>query len=296
MSGKRPARLPNCAGLLIAIAAVIVHAAAALAQSATSVQAQLIREYLDVFAPHGMVAILDPIGQEAGDVIDKLGEEYIHRRDECFSNLIPRVSPANLPNFDIGAAAAVRLGLGVPQVGDAELHALGDDRVILRFDHVSVQTVSQGQLRQAVNRRSCPEIGRLIDKDPAALKEGTLLLGEVYFASRIVRVNRSSGGGGGLSLSGLRALATRLGLRLRTEAGADLEVAQVVELSNPEPLPVAFRPAFIRLDPTQPGYRSVEGRKDAPSVVQFNPDLEPDRLALSSWIDRNLAPATGSAR
>jgi hypothetical protein len=66
-------------------------------------------------------------------------------------------------------------------------------------------------------------------------------------------------------------------------------------LSNAEPLPVAFRPAFIRLDPSQPGYRAIEGRRDAPSVVAFNPASEDDRLALSSWIERNLPTAMAGA-
>jgi hypothetical protein len=165
----------------------------------------------------------------------------------------PQESPSSLPNLDLGARAAFRLGLGLPQIGEAELRALGDNWVILRFDHVTAQTVLQGELRQAINRQACPEVARLIDKDPEALKQSDFLLGEVFRARSIVRVNRERGGGGLFSLKGLRALAARLGLRLRAEAAGDLEGAQVVELSNPEPLPVAFRPAFIRLDPTQPG-------------------------------------------
>ena len=270
--------------------------AAPSAQPRVSAQDQLIHEYLDVFTPHGMVAVLDPIGQEPGDVIDKLGEEFVHRRTECFSDLAPRESPSSLPSFDLGTEAAIRLGLSVPQIGDAELQALRESHVILRFDHVTVQSVSQGELRQAVNRGACPEIGRLIDKDPEALSASSILLGEVFFASRIVRLNRASGGGSGLSLSGLRALASHLGLRLRAEAGGDLETAKVVELSTTQPLPVAFRPAFIRLNPNQPGYRSSEGRIGAPSVVPFNPASESDRMALGAWIDQNLPKVKGGAR
>ena len=298
MFGNRRPRFLRCAGLLIAVVALVdvPPLSAPVAQSAISLQGQLIREYLEAFKPHGMVAVLDPMGQEPGDVIDRLGEEFVHRRGECFSNLTAQQSPSSLPNFDLGAAAAVRLGLGLPQVGDAELRAFGDDRVILRFDHVTVRTVSQGELRQAIDRRSCPEVARLIDKDPEALKEGTFLLGEVFLARRIIRVNRAGGGGGTFSLSGLRALAARLGLRLRADGGGDLEAAQTIELSSTEPLPVAFRPAFIRLDPNQPGYRSVEGRSDAPSIVPYNSDSETDRLALSSWIERNMPTVTGATR
>jgi hypothetical protein len=296
MLGRHQACLWRLAELVIvAVFLVGVSPRAALAaQSWTSAQGQLIREYVDVFRPHGMIAVLISIGQAPGDVVDRFGEEFVHRRSECFADLTAQESPSSLPNFDLGAAAALRLGLGLQQIGDAEVQALGENRVILRFDRVTVQTVSQGELRQTINRKACPEIGRLIDKDPEALKEGSFLLGEVFRARSIVRVNQDKGGGGMFSLSGLRALAARLGLRLRAEAGGDLEVAQVVELSSTEPVPVAFRPAFIRLDPSQPGYRSTEARPNAPSIVPFNPDSEDDRLALSSWIDRNLQRAIGA--
>jgi hypothetical protein len=159
-----------------------------------------------------------------------------------------------------------------------------------------VQTVSQGELRQAINRPACPEVARLIDKDPEALKAGTFLLGEVFLARSIARVDRNGGAGGMFSLSGLRALATRFGLKLGAEGGGDLETAQVVQISSNEPLPVAFRPAFIRLDPGKPGYRASEGRPNTPSIIPFNPDSADDRSALTSWIDKSLPTAIGAKR
>jgi len=267
----------------------------ARAQSGSAVQARLIQEYVDAFKPHGMIAVLIPIGQEPGDVLDKLGEEFVHRRGECFPQLTAQESPSRLPNLDLGASAALRLGLGLDQVGDAELKALGDNQVLLRFDHVMVQTLSQGEMRQAIDRKACPEVASLIDKKPEALESGTLLLGEVFRARSIVRVSRAQGGGGSFSLSGLRTLASRFGLGLKAEGGGEIEAAQAVELSSAEPTPVAFRPAFIRLDPSQPGYRAGEGRQGAPSIVPFNPESEDDRLALNAWIDRNLPTAINGA-
>src|SRR4051794_38115568 len=83
------------------------------AQTGATTQQQLIQEYVEAFKPHGMVAVLIPIGQEVGDMLDKLGEEVIHRRSECFANLVPRTTPSRLPSLDLDGSAALRFGLGL---------------------------------------------------------------------------------------------------------------------------------------------------------------------------------------
>jgi hypothetical protein len=141
----RSARTRSGFAIAAACAAFAFCAGRAHAQSGAALQAQLIREYVDTFSPHGMVAVLIPIGQQAGDVLDKLGEELVHRRQECFANLAPQESPSSLPNFDLGASAAFRLGLGLDKIADADLKAVGENRVILRFEDVTVQTISFGR-------------------------------------------------------------------------------------------------------------------------------------------------------
>jgi len=261
----------------------------------TPAQDQLAAEYLDAFKPLGMVPVLIPLGQEPGDVMDKLGEEFVRRRSECFSGLAVQQAPSSLPNLDLTSAAAARLGLGLRQVGEAELKALGGRRVVLRFDRVVVVTVSQGALRQAVNRSACPELGRLLDKDPASLQDNVFLVGEVFLARRILRLDRSAEAGGNVMLDGIKALAAKFGLRLRTEVGADLQSAQTIELSTEEAVPAAFRPAFIRIAPGQPGYFRAPGeRVDRTTIRDFSPNRESDRDALNAWMDRQarLLPAS----
>jgi hypothetical protein len=274
--------------LAIASIAVLTLPGPAQAQTDAAPQAALIQEYVGAFKPHDIVPLLIPMGQEVGDVVDKLGEEFIHRRTECFGKLSPHEGPSRLPNLDLGAEAAVRLGLGLSQIVEADLHALGSNRVIVRFEHVTVQTVSQGALKQAVNAQACPEVARLINKDPEGLKETTFLVGTVFRATSVVRIDRQRQAGAEAGTSWLTAFARRFGLKLRAEAEGNVESAGTVELSNTEPLPVAFRPALIRIDPGQPGYRSAEGRPDRPVIVEFNPDRESDRQALEGWINRQL--------
>jgi hypothetical protein len=258
--------------------------------SVAATQDQLIAEYLDAFRPHAMVPVLIPLGQQAGDVMDRLGEEFVSRRAECFTDLAVQQVPSSLPNLDLGAAAAARLGLALPQMGEADLRAFGGRRVVLRFERVTVETVSQGALRQSIKRQACPELARLIDKEPASLRDNVFLIGEVFRARRILRLDRSARGSGNITLDGFKALAARFGLRLRAEGGGDLESAQTVELGTEEPLPAAFRPAFIRIEPGQPGsFRAPGEAVDRVTIRDFSPNRESDRDALNAWINRQVS-------
>lgn len=197
------------------------------------------------------------------------------------------VEPAE---FDLGASAAARLGLGLRQIGEANLRAFGGRHVVLRFDQVTAETVSQGALRQALNRVACPELARLVDKDPASLRDDVFLIGEVFRARRILRIDGTAEAGGNVVVDGLKALAAKFGLRLRAEGGGNLENAQTIELGTEEPLPAAFRPAFIRVDPGQPGYFRAPGESvDRVTIRDFSPNRESDRDALNGWVDRQAA-------
>jgi hypothetical protein len=264
--------------------------AVALAEPDASSQGPLIAEYVNAFKPHAMIPVLIPLGQAAGDVMDKLGEEFVSRRADCFQDLPAQEAPSSLPNIELSSSAAAKLGLGLAQIGDADLSAIGKQSIVMRFDRVVVETVSQFALRNAVRRDRCPDLARLIDKDPASLRDGVFLIGEVFQARRILRLDKSRQGSGGFSIDGIKALAARFGLRLRAEGSVDLESAQTVELGTSEALPVAFRPAFIRVEPGLPGYFRAPGESvDRPTIREFNDVRESDRQALDAWADRQLS-------
>jgi hypothetical protein len=253
-------------------------------------QQRLIVDYLDAFKPHGMVPILIPLGQEAGDVVDRLGEEFICRRADCFDNLTPREAPSSLPNLDLGTSAAAYFGLGISQVGEAELSAMGGNRVILRFDQVTVETVSQVALRQTLRPDACPDVARLLAKDPTSLADGIVLLGQVFRARRVMRLEKRREVKANFVLSGLQAIAEAFGLRLRAAAGGDLKSADIVELGTTKAVPVAFRPAFIRIHPGQPDtFRAINDPNSlGPTLSEYDPNRDTDVAALAAWMERQL--------
>jgi hypothetical protein len=252
-------------------------------------QQRLIAEYVEAFKPHGMVPILIPLGQEVGDVMDRLGEEFICRRADCFANLTAREAPSTLPNIEVGAAAAAHFGLSVSQIGEAELRAMGGNRVILRFDDVAAEAVSQAAFRQSLRPDACPEVARLLAKDPDSLQDGVVLLGQVFRARRIMRLERKREATGNFVLEGLQSMAERFGLRLRAAGGGDVKSAETVELGTTKSLPVAFRPAFIRIEPGRPAaFRSVDEQADRPVLREYSGDRDSDVAALGAWMDRQL--------
>lgn len=278
---------------LVALPLVLLAAPASPQSAAT--QEQLMREYVEAFRAHELVPVLIPMGHEVGDVLDRLGMEFIRRRDECFAGLAPREQPSRLPNIELGALAAIRLGLGLDRLGEADLRAVGSSRFILRFENVTLETVSQGQLQQAVRAEACPDVARLVNKDPQALAQTSFLVGTLIRARSVVRIERDRQGGGNVSTSWLTAFAERFGLRLRLSGGTTLEAARTVEFGSDAVLPVGFRPALIRVQPGEPGYRSGS-QAAAPAIVEFNLADPASREALDGWITRQADSTLPGAR
>jgi hypothetical protein len=50
------------------------------------------------------------------------------------------------------------------------------------------------------------------------------------------------------------------------------------------------RPAFIRIEPGQPGYFRAAGEAvDRPTIRDYKPERETDREALNGWVARQAA-------
>jgi hypothetical protein len=161
--------------------------------------------------------------------------------------------------------------------------------VILRFDNVTAEAASQVAFRQSLRPDACPDVARLLAKDPDSLQDGIVLLGQVFRARRIMRLERRREAKGNFVLSGLQAMAERFGLHLRAAAGGDVKSTETIELGTTKPLPVAFRPAFVRIEPGQPAsFRAVDEPVDRPVLREYSAERDRDVAALSAWMDRQL--------
>jgi hypothetical protein len=244
---------------------------------------RLQQEYIATFVPYGLVPVLLPRGQDVGDVISGLDGSFMARADECFSGLVPREQPSTLPAIDVSWNAAAQIALGVEAIAAGEAQGSAEDRVQVRFEKVSSRAASLTHLRQHVRPRVLPEVALLLAADAVEFERAPdwLLIGEVLTAVTVVRVSRSRSTGGKASLGFLERL---FGRAARAEGGGDLTSASVATIVTETPLPVAFRPARVRVTNEIAGaFRSISGEA-------FDANDEAHRKALSAWASRTIRP------
>jgi hypothetical protein len=242
---------------------------------------RLQQEYVAAFVPYGLVPILLPRGQDVGDVISGLDGSYMARADECFSGLVPREEPSTLPAIDVTWNAAAQIALGVESVAAGEARGQAEDRVQVRFEQVSSRAASLTHLRQHVRPQVLPEVALMLAADAVVFERAPdwLLIGEVFTAITTVRVSRSRSGGGKASLGFLERL---FGRAAKAEGGGDLTSASVATIVTETPLPIAFRPARVRVTSEIAGaFRSI-------SAEAFDANDEAQREALGAWAARML--------
>jgi hypothetical protein len=241
------------------------------------------KEYIAAFVPYGLVPILLPRGQDVGDVISGLDGGFMARANECFSGLVPQEELSTLPAIDVTWNAAAQIALGVEAIAAGEAQGRAEDRVQVRFEKVSSRTASLTHLRQHVRSRVLPEVARLLAADAVEFLRAPdwLLIGEVLTAVTVVRVSRSRSAGGKASLGFLERL---FGRAAKAEGGGDLTSASVATIVTETPLPIAFRPARVRVT------NEIAGAFRGVSTAAFDANDEAHRKAFADWAARTVRP------
>ncbi|HYZ32907.1 MAG TPA: hypothetical protein VE684_11585 [Crenalkalicoccus sp.] len=255
----------------------------AASPQATAPRARLEQEYSAAFLPYGLVPVLLPRGQDVGDVIASLDGGFVARADECFKDLVPREAESSLTAVDVSWNAAAQIALGVEAVAAAEAQGRAEDRVQVRFEQVTSRSASLAQLRSHVRPGVLPEVTLLLAADAVEFERAPdwLLVSEVLSAVTVVRVARARGGGGKAELSFLGRL---FGAAAKAEGGGNLASAERAEIRTQHALPVAFRPARVRVT------AEIAGAFRAASGEEFNARDEAHRRALGDWVMRQLQP------
>lgn len=250
-----------------------------------SLRRQLEEEYLRAFLHHRYVPVLVPSGQAVGDVIASLDGNYVARADECFTGLVPREAPGTLPRLDLSWSAAAELALGVDAIASAEAQGSIENRVQLTFEGVTVRSASLVQLRARVKPSVLPEVALMLAADLVTFDRAPdwLLLSQVVYATPTVRVKRARGG---TAKADLGFLGRLFGGAVKARGGGQLNLAQEAEIRAPQPVPVAFRPARVRVT------QEIAGSYMAVTAAAFNPNDEAHRHALADWAMRSMRPVS----
>ena len=241
---------------------------------------RLEHEYVAAFLPYGLVPVLLPRGQDVGDVIAQLDGSFIARGDECFPGLVPREAPSTLTAVDVSWNAAAQLALGVEAVAAAEAKGHVENRVQVRFEQVRSRSASLVQLRRHVKAGVAPGVERLLAANLVEFEKAPdwLLVGEVLTAVPVVRVTRSRAVGGKADLTFLQRI---FGTAAKANVSGDLAKDETAEIRTTEPLPVAFRPARVKVT------AEIAGEFRGPS---FDENDETQREALGVWVAAALPP------
>jgi hypothetical protein len=173
---------------------------------------------IEYFEPLGYVPIIVDRGYEIGDVVNIDGVNLYARSARCFPKLrIPEPVKDSLPDavhsYDIGMSFGLRLKQLFSSSAGGDLLR----RIEIRFTDVSGRSVALLDLRDALDRTACPEIGPLVDGTMAPLQQGQhpfFVVSELLVGKREARLQ----------------FATRADLELKTKeimrqvGGAGLEV------------------------------------------------------------------------
>jgi len=119
---------------------------------------------IDYFATFNFVPVLIDRGYAIGDVIEADGVNLMARGSQCFPSLTPPAAVKQaLPVVVKTNAAAIGFGLKLRQIFDSSAGADLVKNIQIKFDDVSVVSVSRFDLKQKLDRTACGDIVPLVD-------------------------------------------------------------------------------------------------------------------------------------
>jgi hypothetical protein len=125
---------------------------------------------VDYFARQNYVPVLVNRGYTVGDVVEADGVNFHARSVRCFPHLkTPKPTPTSLTGIVESSSAGMSFLLKLKQIFDSSAGANLAKRITIKFSDVSVVAVSLLDLRDALDRKACPEIAPLVDSTITAV-------------------------------------------------------------------------------------------------------------------------------
>ena len=119
---------------------------------------------IDYFAALNFVPVLVDRGYSIGDVIESDGVNFMARGSQCFPRLRPPAAGATtLPAVVKTDSAGLSFGLKLKQIFDSSAGADLLKNIQLKFDDVTVVSVTRFDLKETLDRGACGDIAALVD-------------------------------------------------------------------------------------------------------------------------------------
>jgi hypothetical protein len=251
------------AGIVRQVQAVCVFAA--LASTALPALAQengvdgFRNALINYFLPLNYVPVLVNRGYAVGDVIDVDGVDFSARARQCFPELKPPAPVASsLEDAVQSSSAGVSFGLKLRQIFDSTAGADLERRFRITFSDVTVIAVSRAELKEALDRKACPEIAPLVDGTATPLdrsRKPYFVVSEVIYGKRNAILEF-------IDKANVQAKADRLARQVG-DASLKLQAANhgSVIVKSDVVLPIALKPVTV---PKVIGIADLNGVRSEP--------------------------------
>lgn len=254
MTGRR-------AGFLAVVLALACGAPARADESFDRFRSLLI----DYFQAQGFFPVLVDRGYRIGDVVNADGINLYARGTRCFPHLVvPRATPTSLADVVSVDTAGMSFSLYLRQIFSSDAGGDLARRIDISFTDVSVRAVTLLDLRDALDRKACPDIVPLIDGTLAPVQPGEqpyFVVSEVLTGKRQAHLEFSAHANLAAKTEKIAQLAASA--KLSVQGGTD----GTVTLANDTVQPIAIMPVtvphVVQIDAFSKGLR---GGKSVPEV------------------------------
>ncbi len=228
---------------LFAILAVIATACAGSSSAQPSALESFRHALVDYFGRLNYVPVLINRGYTVGDVVHSDGVNFYARAARCFPQLKspPPVQTA-LTDVLQTNSAGISFGLRLKQIFDSSAGADLVHRIHIKFSNVTVVSVAQLDLKDALDRKACPEIVPLVDATVTAFDRNTrpfFVVSEVISGKRQATLTLSD-------KANLQVKANQIA-QLAVDANVKVEVTAegLVVLKSDVVMPIALKPVTV---------------------------------------------------
>lgn len=215
---------------------------------------------IDYFASQGYLPVLIDRGYQVGDIVNVDGINLYARSARCFPALkVPPPTRAVLADVVNTDSAGMSLGLRLRQIFNSSVGADLARKIQIRFTDVSVSSVALLDLRDALDRRACPEIAPLVDGTLGPLLPGEqpfFVVSEVMSGKREARLEFAARAD--LAMKTDQIMRQAADAKLSVRASGDGSVTLASDIAGPIALKPVTVPRVVKLTSFQGGVRGGE--------------------------------------
>jgi hypothetical protein len=210
----------------------------------------------EIFEKAHLTPIIIAHGERVGDIYDVNNATLIATAADCFPGLTPQRTASVLPQRLIQSEKGLGAALGLADTAEVNSQIEGNHAFVLDYEDVYVERVSQFQLRNTLVKDSafeCDKVKPFMSHDEAVRKivsraPPPLLIGEVFYARRVIHVQTKDKLPGGVQLSFGDKILQSFGLLAKFKVAATDGSSNSFDLVGQQSVPVALSPAFVISD------------------------------------------------